>query len=60
MEKSGFKIPRQSNQLLGLRDGYMSWLAKGLKHTFDGRVGIGPSINKGGEFVTSSIQRTHQ
>ena len=36
----------------------MSWLVEGLEHTSDGSAGIRPDINKGGGFVTSSIQRT--
>ena len=58
LEKSGSRIQRLSSQLLGLRDGYMSWLYKVLEQTSDGSVGIGPDIKKGGGFVTSSIQRT--
>ena len=44
LEKSGSRIQRLSCQLLGLRDGYMSWFAKGLEQTSDGSVRIGDPI----------------
>ena len=44
LEKSGSRIQRLSSQLLGLIDGYMSWLSEGLEQTSDGSVGIGDLI----------------